>query len=170
MSERVEKAMAFAAERHGSQMYGRDPYTRHLSDVAHVLRRFGHGDDENLVASAWLHDVVEDTATTVEEVAAEFGREVADMVFAVTNEPGKNRAERHAKTYPKIAGLNRVTTLKLADRIANTEESIRSNSSLFGMYQKEWAGFREYLIRAGDRRMWAHLDFLMGGGWNGKPV
>lgn len=170
MGELADRAREFARERHGDQMYGSYPYVKHLDDVVNVLIRFGHGDDESLLAAAFLHDVVEDTPTTLAEVREAFGDMVASYVHAVTNEHGRNRMARHLATYPKIAGKYMETILKLADRIANTEESARSNPGLASMYLREWDRFKEALGMDGDPTMWMHLDFVTKGGWNGKPI
>jgi hypothetical protein len=92
-------AWTFAEERHAAQRYGDQPYTVHLEHVRAVLASFGHGGA--LGVAAWLHDTVEDTATTREEIAERFGEDVAALVWAVTG-TGKNRKERNASAYEKI--------------------------------------------------------------------
>lgn len=157
-----QAARAFAIERHGDQRYGDGaPYSTHLAAAVEVLHRFGYGDDPQLVCAAWLHDVVEDTPTTRDEVAAYFGDEVAALVWAVSNEPGKNRAERASKTYPKIAATPRAIIVKLADRIANVEASKRSRRDLYAMYRREWPKFETSLRNPdGPSAMWFHLASL----------
>ena len=158
----IKAAVAFATAAHEGQMYGDAPYTVHLAHVFEVLKRFKISDEELLVAS-FLHDVVEDTNTSLFQVEATFGRGVADLVHRVTNERGINRKERHLKTYPKIKESERATTLKLADRIANTENAIEHNNDIINMYKKEYPDFKEALYKAGSNEsMWRHLDFLMG--------
>lgn len=157
-----EAARAFAIERHADQTYGDGaPYSTHLAAAVEVLGRFGHGDDAALVCAAWLHDVVEDTETTREEVETRFGADVAALVWAVTNEPGENRAERARKTYPKIDATPRAIIVKLADRIANVESAKRSRPDLHAMYRKEWTKFEAALRHEdGPTEMWAHLESL----------
>lgn len=155
-------AKFFATVKHGSQLYGGLPYTHHLAAVEAVLRRFGHGDnhptDRELLTAAWLHDVVEDTGTKIKEIAEMFGERVANLVGAVTNEPGENRKIRAALTYPKTRSVAGAVCLKLADRIANVEHG----GKLLEMYRKEYADFRRALYTPGDcDTMWAHLDALM---------
>jgi guanosine-3',5'-bis(diphosphate) 3'-pyrophosphohydrolase len=172
------KAMAFAVERHGDQLYGRKPYHVHLLDVVQVLRRFIDWDElpQELVDAACLHDTIEDTATTAEQISALFGQRVAELVVAVTNEPGSNRKERQAKTYPKIRAVDRAITVKLADRIANIEQATshervgRPPQKLFSMYEKEWDEFQSQLRGrcAGEGQpetiMWEYLDELIAEG------
>lgn len=162
MSLALQAAQALAATAHEGQMYGEFPYTKHLGHVVEVLRRFGISDEDMLVAG-WLHDIVEDTDTTILVVTAMFGSRVADLVHRVTNEEGKNRRERHEKTYPKIMASDDAITLKLADRIANIESCIEVNDDKITMYTKEYAAFRNKLYKPGTHdAMWRHLDFLIG--------
>jgi (p)ppGpp synthase/HD superfamily hydrolase len=164
MSLALQAAQALAATSHGDQKYGETlPYVKHLADVVEVLKRFNVTDEEMLIAG-WLHDVVEDTSTSLLHVELTFGRRVADLVHRVTNEEGKNRRERHEKTYPKIQASDDAITLKLADRIANIEFSyIANDEDKLKMYAKEYKGFREKLYKPGVHdAMWRHLDFLIG--------
>lgn len=151
-----QAARRFAEERHGGQQYGDRPYVVHLEAVRAVLHDFGH--DGEIAAAAWLHDVVEDTPTTREEVAERFGDEVASLVWAVTG-VGSNRKERCASAYAKIRAFPAAATLKLADRIANVEASLGSPRLV--MYRAEWPAFREALSGLGDDRMWSRLTAHM---------
>jgi (p)ppGpp synthase/HD superfamily hydrolase len=158
----VKSAIAYAAVKHKDQKYGDGPYTNHLAHVAEVLQRFGVVDEE-MLAAAWLHDSVEDTDATASEIELIFGARVSDIVYRVTNELGKNRKERHEKTYPKIQTSEDATTLKLADRIANVEKSVEDHDPQRDMYLKEYPYFREMLHKpTGNEAMWRHLDFLLG--------
>ena len=164
MSELVKAAASVAAVKHKDQLYGKvHPYVKHLKDVSDVLTRFGV-DDPEMHAAAWLHDVVEDTDMTVDQLKMIFGGRIADLVYRVTNEPGKNRKERHEKTYGKIKSSEDAVQLKLADRIANVEQSfLEGNPDMLGMYRKEHVSFKEVLHTAGQHEaMWRHLDFLIG--------
>lgn len=164
-SSRVFDAAKFAIQRHGDQKYDGSPYSIHLLHVVEVLSRF-EVDSESLLTAAFLHDVVEDTDTTIEEVQTRFGPVVASLVEAVTDPKGGNRAWRHSIAYPLISATQNAVILKLADRIANVEYSIASGSK-FGMYKKEYESFKQYLRNAYTDshdlcdEMWDHLDHLM---------
>lgn len=174
----LSPAMHFAVRVHGNQKYGRKPYHAHLIDVVNVLRRFIDWDDlsQEMIDAAWLHDSIEDTDTTAAEIAALFGERTRELVVAVTNEQGENRKERHAKTYPKIRGVPGALLLKLADRIANIEQSISHNrvgrppQKIFNMYLKEWNSFQEELKGRCEgegeieKMMWDYLTELMNEG------
>lgn len=155
-------AKFFASVKHAGQTYSFGmPYTHHLSAVEEVIWRFYPMADPVLPVAAWLHDVVEDTGTKLKDIVEMFGQEVADLVAAVTNEPGENRKIRHALTYPKTrAGGELAVRLKLADRIANVE----AGGKLVQMYKKEYEDFKRALYTPGENEeMWAYLDTLLKG-------
>ena len=153
----VDRARTFAIKAHNNQRYGDEPYTVHLQAVEDVLIEFDHVESV-LRAAAWLHDVEEDTNYKTD---AEFPGIVSMIVSAVTSEPGLNRKDRNARTYPKIKKYPLAIIVKLADRIANARSSAASNKSLFSMYRKEYPAFREALRRPGiveTDSMWEELD------------
>src|SRR5580692_9399104 len=120
------KALKLAAKAHGNQKYGFAPYELHLVAVEAEMEQIMRLDtmmfyDKNLAScAAYLHDSLEDTGLTITEIVEEIGYPVAYLVNAVTDEEGKNRAERKALTYPKIRRTGKMAVaLKLADRIAN---------------------------------------------------
>lgn len=151
-------AREFAIKAHGAQRYGEFPYEKHLAMVHDTLITFGMETDA-LLAAAWLHDAIEDADVSGWQIMRDFGAEVAFLVQAVTNEQGKNRAERAALTYPNIREYGRdAVILKLADRIANTEHSIASQTRHLEMYRREFHAFEAALFVAGEAdAMWAHL-------------
>lgn len=156
----AQKAKEFAIAKHGTQKYGEHPYSYHLDRVSQVLTEFGYATDESIVAAGWLHDTLEDTETTYTELVSEFGHEISDIVFAVTNESGKNRGDRFRKTALKIQSNKKALIVKLADRIANTEASLQSNPKLYKMYVKEFPLFKELLYNPLDAEllpMWNRL-------------
>lgn len=146
----ADKAKEFAIAKHATQKYGEHSYSYHLAQVSQVISEFGYAGDEAIMAAGWLHDVLEDTPTTYEMLASEFGKETADIVWAVTNESGKNRVDRFRKTALKIQSNKKALIVKLADRIANTEASLQSNPKLYKMYVKEFPVFKELLYNPQD--------------------
>jgi predicted HD phosphohydrolase len=154
MSKLIEKAKAFATRAHDGQMYGDKPFIYHPGQVAKNAERFGF--DEEVIAAAWLHDAIEDTDTTYHDIKQAVGKEVAELVYAVTDELGRNRRERAEKTLPKtrLAG-SRAVGLKLCDRLANAAE----NDRFLGMYRKEYPDFRRVLFAEGEHAtLWYLLD------------
>lgn len=164
MSDLLSTARALATHWHANQKYGNEPYTIHLAAVESILREFGHGDNEELLAAAWLHDIIEDTKCPLELLAVSLPIYVLALVDAVTDRSGKNRAERHALTYPRIARILDAVTLKLADRIANVRASVERRPDLLKMYRGEYAEFQKILHAFGDQRnvsMWVALSSLL---------
>ena len=147
-NDEIKKAILFAQDAHEGQTYS-DVYSyiRHLEMVYEVLVRFGFTHVVILVAS-WLHDVIEDTDVSYHNIKIMFGFEVAEAVYGVTDELGRNRKERKAKTYPKIRANINSLILKLADRIANVEfgaSGVFGDPSKIKMYRKEQAEFEDAL-------------------------
>jgi|GEM_PF-877763 len=177
-----DKAIYHARRWHHKQRYGREkdkPYHWHLKAVVRNLAIAGVK-DADILAAGYLHDAIEDTGKTREDIAALFNDVVADLVWRVTNEPGKNRAERHLKTYgPKILGHVGATTIKLADRIANAEVSFfdaqLGHTGYWDMYKKEHPAFCQKLyvptmLANHDTvaKLWNELDKVMRKESNGK--
>lgn len=152
----MNDARDYAAKKHAAQRYGDKPYTVHLAAVRDVLREAGFDDEHPLALAAWLHDTIEDTDATREELTDRFGARVADLVWAVTG-IGKNRKERNENAYAKIRAYPEAAILKLADRIANVEASAHAPDKL-AMYRKEWPAFRDALQGYGIPALWERLQ------------
>lgn len=167
MNSLTALARDYAIKAHGFQTYGGFPYIKHLEDVSQVLIRFGYTEDTPigylLQPASFLHDCLEDCGKTKEELVSLFGEKIANIVECVSDESGENRKERKAKTYAKTASNQNAVILKLADRIANVENSLSiTKKKFFEMYKKEHPDFRQYLYSPGvSDRMWAHLDGLL---------
>lgn len=150
-------AKAFAELHHNKQQYGDLPYTSHLIRVHDILTTYGYS-DEYLIA-AWLHDIVEDTDVTIQDIEDKFSRTVANLVWAVTGE-GSNRKVRNQSAYRKMQQYPASIILKLADRIANVEMCIDNNPAKFEMYYIEHDTFKAALQPHGDKHMWLYLDYM----------
>lgn len=164
--ERLLKAKTFAVKAHGRQMYGNKPYVVHLEHVHEVMKRYRNRTTDILVLMAgWLHDVLEDTATSRADLAGNFGEQVADIVYRVTDAPGLDRTQRKRNTYRKIRGHFDATTVKLCDRIANVEASADVPEKL-DMYRQEHRAFRAAICFPDHDSLlghiWRDLDRLLG--------
>jgi (p)ppGpp synthase/HD superfamily hydrolase len=119
----LTRAFRFAAERHAHQRrkgQAGEPYVNHLAEVADLVAEATGGCDPELVAAALLHDVVEDTPTTLEEIAAGFGANVAGLVAEATDDKTLPKAERKRLQIVHAAGHSRrAKILKLADKTSN---------------------------------------------------
>lgn len=136
-----EKARAFAVERHGGQVrrYSGYPYATHLLSVANLVRSVPH--TEEMIAAAWLHDTLEDTNTTGDEILAHFGPVVALYVNFLTDRQPHivgNRARRKQLYRQWIAGAPpAVKTIKLADLIDNTSTIVAHDPGFAKVYMAE---------------------------------
>lgn len=154
---------SFAVAAHGDQKYGGRPYSFHLDAVADIAMPFG----EEAIAAAYLHDVVEDTAVTVEQVEHSFGSRIAAYVSLLSDEPGATRKERKQKTYAKLAQVRGpaevALVVKAADRLANVRACLQDRKrSLWEMYRSEHPAFRSAAYRPGlCESIWTELDSLL---------
>ena len=122
---RIEAAYELAKKAHEGQVRSSgDPYISHPIAVAIIL--VGLGMDSDTIIGALLHDVVEDTSVTLEDIEKQFGADVAELVDGVTklaNIPYSSRAEQQAENVRKMllamAKDVRVVIIKLADRLHN---------------------------------------------------
>ena len=136
----VEKAQLFAKQAHEGQFYGNEDYYFHLESVWKISVDYDLRTP--IQAACWLHDILEDTDVTYRQLLDEFGFEVAELVYSVTDELGRNRKERKRKTYQKVFEYGKdAALLKLCDRVANVHYSNTQNKQLFEMYRKEHYDF-----------------------------
>lgn len=124
-SDLIDRARAFCAEAHDSQMRddGR-PYATHPEAVADLLRQAGL-DAPEILAAAYLHDVIEDTGVRRDALAERFGETVTRLVEELTNIPpaGASFQEKHAALVEKARRMSDAAKLvKLADRLHNLSE------------------------------------------------
>jgi len=143
----VIKAMAFAADKHRNQRRKdaeASPYINHPIALADVLANEAGIEDERVLVAAILHDTVEDTETTEQELVRNFGQEVADIVAEVTDDKSLPKAERkrlqveHAPTLSRRARL-----IKLSDKICNLRDVASSPPADWPLERKreyfDWA-------------------------------
>ena len=120
---KLADAYGFAADRHvGQRRKGEagEPVVNHLAEVADLVARATAGADAELVVAAVLHDTVEDTDTTFEDLAARFGRRVADLVAEVTDDKTLPLAERKRLQVEHAAHASHgAKVIKIADKTSN---------------------------------------------------
>lgn len=126
----LTRAFAFAAEKHAHQRRkgeNAEPYVNHLAEVAHLLAVAVHGRDANLIAAGLLHDTLEDTETTRDELVSTFNEDIASLVSEVTDDKSLPKQERKrlqvAHAPSKTA---RAKMLKLADKTSNLRGIVAS--------------------------------------------
>lgn len=118
--------MQFAAQKHRSQRrkdVEASPYINHPIEVATILATRGAVADLTTLIAAILHDTIEDTETTPEELEERFGSEVRALVLEVTDDKRLPKAERkrlQVEHAPRRSGMAKV--IKLGDKIANVRD------------------------------------------------
>lgn len=158
----IQKAYKYAVEHHGDQRRkSGEPYIIHPINVAYILADIGL--DESTICAALLHDVVEDTDATENDIKREFGEEISDMVAGVTKLGNiafatveEQQVEDYRKMFLAMGKDIRVIIIKLADRlhnmrtlkhlkrdrqIANAKETMELYAPLanrLGLYSVKW--------------------------------
>jgi guanosine-3',5'-bis(diphosphate) 3'-pyrophosphohydrolase len=124
------RALEFAARKHKDQRRkdaDASPYINHPIGLANILVNEGHVTDLATICAALLHDTLEDTRTTREEIAAAFGSEIADIVVAVTDDKNLGKQERKQAQVDHAPHLpTKARAVKLADKIANLRDVANS--------------------------------------------
>jgi guanosine-3',5'-bis(diphosphate) 3'-pyrophosphohydrolase len=126
----VLRAAGFAARKHTEQRrkdVKASPYINHPLALAQILVDEGGVADPVVIAAALLHDTIEDTSTTYQEVAGEFGTAIADIVAEVTDTKWlKTAARKRLQIARASRSSERAKLVKLADKIANLRDLITS--------------------------------------------
>jgi (p)ppGpp synthase/HD superfamily hydrolase len=138
MSDLVYRAMMFAREAHAGQVrkYTGNPYHDHLAEVAGIVSTSTQV--PQYLATAWLHDVMEDCGATYTDLDDRFGAVVADGVLALSDMESGNRAERKAASRLRLSQApNWVQTVKCADLISNTSSIVLHDPKFAVTYLEE---------------------------------
>jgi (p)ppGpp synthase/HD superfamily hydrolase len=123
-------AAKYAAEKHAGQKrkgLAKEPYVNHLIEVAELIAASSEALDTNLIVAGLLHDTIEDTETTVQELKQRFGGDVTSLVLEATDDkslPKETRKALQIETAPHKSP--RAQTLKLADKISNLRSLLAS--------------------------------------------
>ena len=163
MSDLVDRARVYATEAHQRinhrRKYNNEPYHVHLSAVAKLVASVT--DDEEMVAAAWLHDTVEDTQATKEDVEAEFGMQVAELVEELTDvsKPGDgNRVRRKQIDRMHLAQASkRAKTVKLADLIDNCKDITRHDPRFAQVYLAEMNSLLD-VLQGGNEQLYKRAE------------
>lgn len=135
----IERALLVAEKAHANQTYDIYPYMYHIKQVMYIAEQLNC--EKDIIIACILHDTLEDSDLSYNDLLKAFGNDIAEIVYAVTDELGRDRFERKEKTYPKIKDNWKAIIVKLCDRIANVSHSKLYNKKLFEMYKKEHSNF-----------------------------
>lgn len=168
--------IGFAIEAHNNvnHQYDGKPYSVHLAIAAYYAQKYRYLipelDWKNVINAVWLHDTIEDCRLTYNDIKNASNETVAEIVYALTNEKGRTRAERANGTYYSgIAAVPFATFVKMCDRLANVKYSKDAMSSMFDVYKREQPVFISKLFNSKtsdrDKQMYkpmvAELDSLL---------
>lgn len=153
------------AERGQRRKYTDEPYIVHPAAVAELVRSVT--DDEIMLAAAWLHDTVEDTPTTLQDIESHFGEPVARLVSMLTDsvQPNaRNRAARKLAHFRHTANASpEAQTIKLADIIDNTQSIVHFDPHFARVYLVE-KRIQINLLKQGDARLWQQASIVIANG------
>ena len=158
MTDLVRRAQDYATRAHQRigqvRKYNKQPYHVHLEAVAKLVAEVT--DDPETIAAAWLHDTVEDTPATLEDIEAEFGLPVAELVEElsdVSKPSDGNRATRKAIDRDHTAQASaRAKTVKLADLIDNCRDITKHDPRFARVYLVEMGALLD-VLEEGDERL-----------------
>ena len=160
------RAVGFAAEKHRDQRRkgaDRSPYINHPIAVAELLAQVGGVSDLPTLQAAILHDTIEDTETTPDELENKFGAEVRDLVVEVTDDKRLPKAERkrlQIEHGPRLS--ERARRIKIADKICNIHDITHSPPADWPLERRaeylDWADNVVAGCRGVNERLEKHFD------------
>ena len=153
------RAQSYATRAHAAveqvRKYTGEPYINHPAAVVELVRTVPHTPE--MIAAAWLHDVVEDTGVELDDIAFHFGPQVAalvEMLTDVSRPLDGNRAARKAIDCAHTAQASpEAKTIKLADLIDNSKSIMAHDPGFAKTYLKEKALLLE-VLREGNADLW----------------
>ena len=148
----LDEVLKFATLAHGDQKrkYTGDPYIVHPIAVSEIVKTVAHTDE--MVAAALLHDVVEDTPVTIDEIKTKFGSKVAELVGWLTDisrpEDGNRKTRKTLDRKHSAEAPADAQTIKVADLIHNTDSIERHDPSFWKVYKQEKIALLSVLTKA----------------------
>ncbi|HSR13186.1 MAG TPA: HD domain-containing protein [Thermodesulfobacteriota bacterium] len=173
------KAILFAARRHrGQRRKDEDasPYINHPIEVAEILARVGGVSDGPMLEAAVLHDTVEDTGTTFEELEQGFGREVRNLVEEVTDDKNLLKDVRKRLQIEHAPHLSpKAKQIKISDKICNVHDVTYAPPPKWGIERRreylDWAARVVEGCRGSNPALERSFDEALAEGWSkiGRP-
>lgn len=155
-----ERALLFATAAHAAvgqvRKYTGEPYIVHPIEVASIVETVP-GHTVEMIAAAYLHDVIEDTQVELETIVKEFGPEIANLVLWLTK---VGEAEHGNREYRKELDRQYLAqapadaqTVKLADLISNTKTIVQHDPKFAEVYMREKLALLQ-VLKKGDHDLW----------------
>ena len=165
----VVGALDFAARKHHTQRRkdaAETPYINHIIEVVNTLVGVGGVTDPVLLMAAALHDTVEDTDTSFDELETRFGHEVCDIVREVTDDKTLPKAERKRLQIVHAPHLStRAKQLRLADKACNVHDVVEHPAAGWSVERRteylDWADAAAEGYRDVSETLEAHYDAMI---------
>ena len=170
----LSQAIRFAAEKHEGDYRDGDfglPYATHPIEVCILLRHVGNVTDEDLLCAAVLHDILEETTVTPDELKELFGPRVSNLVVELTRtEPSTTDIEGlskeeiwHLRSGLLLADIARMSRdaqqVKLADRLANLRQAkITRTGEKLKRYERQSTKFLEVISKSVNPNLWKAIE------------
>ena len=149
----TNKALEFARKKHKGQMRKNNTpveYITHPINVANLVKKYANNKEniDDLVSSAYLHDTLEDTNTTYEELTCNFGNIISNLVKELTNnEVLKKEMGKTKYLSIKMANMSEdALIIKLCDRLDNVSSLYDTNKAFIDKYLRETISILNYII------------------------
>lgn len=162
----ILRALAFAAHKHRDQRrkdVEASPYINHPISLANILTNEGGVTDVEVICAALLHDTIEDTDTTPEELEREFGKAIKSIVLEVTDDKALPKAERKRLQIEHAAHASgKAKLVKLADKITNLRDVANSPPANWPLERRQeyfdWAKQVVNQVRGVNEKLEAAFD------------
>lgn len=169
----ILKALDFAAHKHRDQRRKNveaSPYINHPIELAKVLSNEGGFISSELLCAALLHDTVEDTQTTQEELLENFGPGITHIVLEVTDDKTKSKAERKRLQIEHASSISHHAKLvKLADKICNLRDMAHSPPNNWSLERRrEYFDWAQQVVNQ-MRGTHPQLEALFEAAYNQRP-
>ena len=153
----VEKAEVFATAAHAAvkhtRKYTHEPYIVHPAHVVDLVKQFAHTDE--MLAAAWLHDVVEDTGVELEEIRNQFGDAVANLVDDLTKvsklEDGNREVRKELDRQRLAVASADAQTIKCCDIVSNMHSIVEHDKQFAQLFLNETILLLQVLTEADSR-------------------
>ena len=162
----TNKALEFAREKHKGQMRKNNTpveYITHPINVANLVKKYANNavNIDDLVSSAYLHDTLEDTNTTYEELICNFGNIISNLVKELTNNDVLKKEMGKTKYLSmKMANMSEdALIIKLCDRLDNVSSLYDTNKAFIDKYLRETISILNYIINSRNLNT-IHLNII----------
>lgn len=169
----LARALAFAAQKHRDQRrkdFEASPYINHPIALFDHLVNVGSISDTEILCAALLHDTIEDTRTTPEELTEVFGADISGIVQEVTDDKDLEKDERKQLQIDHAPHLSKkARAVKLADKICNLSDVISSPPSNWSLERRQQYFDWAKLVIDGLRGDWPELEAVFDQQYRGRP-